>query len=355
MSFNPGNFEMMFGGSHVGFKKRERPPLSEQEREFKLENDRKLQEGISVLRKLRTRALEEQDSVVRQNILKEAHQFSNQMAEVIISQALNDKPSTINSSFLDILQQAQNEHIDQDAGSGHATPPQFSVSNLFRAIDDMLVRIEEKAQSIVVPNHKLTKEEMRYVLQEFLRGTNDLTINAIEKFFEKDTKVGGILSGGSVYVEMVKKVVERYGDSSLIVNSFVIAVDKQNKKAVFEASESDVVTRAVIVTDDMIDEGDTLLTALWATGEQFPNAIIYSGKGTDQPGGFEKRRTEKHMEHLGRLFEDFADLSVDGQNDKALILFGQAEQYARENKVTLQPAWYTKKERIEKSKKKEGN
>jgi len=346
--FNPNKFEMMLGGSHVSFKQRERPPLSEEERELKLENEGKLQEGIGILRKLRTRALEEHDPIVRQNILKEAHQFSDQMAEVILSQTLSEKPSQIDPSFLETLQDARSKHIGQDANSGHGLPPHFSIQNLFRATDDMLARIEEKAQSIVKPDHKLTQEDMRYVLQEFLRGTNDLTINAMEKFFKKDTKVGGILSGGSVYVELVKKIVERYGDSSLAVNSFVIAADKQNKKTAFEANESDAATQTVIVTDDMIDKGGTLLTALWATSEQFPNATIYSGKGTDQPGGFEKRRVEEHMGYLGMLFQDFVELSEKGRNDEALALFRQAEQYAIDNKVTLQQGWYKRKERIEK-------
>ncbi|MFA4833795.1 MAG: hypothetical protein WC619_03025 [Patescibacteria group bacterium] len=339
----------MLSGSFVNFKKRERPPLSEPEREFKLKNEKKLKEGIGVLRKLRTQALDEEDPAEQQNILEEAHQLSSKMAEVILSQSLGDKPSPIDPSFLETLRQARSKHVDKDAGSGHGLPPQFSIQNLFRATDDMLARIEEKAQSIETPDHKLTPGEMRYVLQEFLRGTNDLTVNTIEKFFEKDTKVGGILSGGSVYVELVKKIVERYGDPSLKVNSFAIAVDKENKKAVFEASESDAATQAVIVTDDIIDKGGTVLTALWAAGEQFPNAIIYSGKGTDHSGGFEKRRAELHLGHLTGLFQDFADLSEEGRNDEALAIFRQAEEYAKENKVKLQPGWYKRKECIEKS------
>lgn len=290
------NFETILGGSNGDFKKRERPHLSEYENEFKLENERRLQEGITILRKLRTQALEEQDPALRQNHLREAHQFSSHMADVIINQALNDKPQQIDPAFLEVLQKARDEHREKDAGSGHAVPPQFSITNLFRATEDILARIEEKAQSIGMPDHKLTQEELKYVLQGFLRRTNDLTINAIEKFFEKDTKIGGILSGGSVYVELVKKIVEKYGDSSLTLDPFVIAVDKEKKKAVFEASENDSTTRSVIVTDDMIDKGGTLLTALWATGEQFPNATIYSGKGTDRPGGFEKRRNDARME-----------------------------------------------------------
>ncbi|MDD4900741.1 MAG: phosphoribosyltransferase family protein [Patescibacteria group bacterium] len=347
MPFNSMSFESMLSGSLVAFKKRERPPLTEQEKEFKLENERKLQGGIGILRKLRTQALAEQDPSLRQNYLEEAHEFSTQMADVILNQALSEKPSPISPVFLEELQKKKEEYADKDADSGHATPPQFSITNLFRAIDDMLARVEEKAQSITSPDHRLTQDEIRYVLQEFLRGTNDLTVNAVEKFFKKNTKISGILSGGSVYVELVKKIIEKYGDHSINVDSFVIAVDKESKKAVFEASETDATTQTVIIADDMVDKGGTLLTALWAAGEQFPNATIYSGLGTDQPGGFEKRRTEKYLGHLVMLFQDFADLSEEGKNKEALAILKQAEQYAKENRVTLPPGWYKRKERMD--------
>jgi|GEM_PF-2246489 len=350
MSFfdSPDGIETLLSGSHVSFLKRDRPPLSDKERELQLENERKLQNGIIILRKLRTLALEAQDSAMRQNALKEAHQLSDQMAEVILNQALGDKPSPIDLSFLETLKETQGKYADQDDGSAHSIPPSFSISNLFQATDDMLVRIEEKAQSITKPDHRLVPEELRYVFHEFLRGANDLTINAIDKFFAQGTKIGGILSGGSVYVELVKKIVERYGDPSLTINSFVIAVDKEKKKAVFEASISDSSTRTVILTDDVTDKGGTILTAFWAAGEQFPMAIIYSGKGTDQPGGFEKRRTAEYMAHLEMIFQDFADLAGEKRDDEALAVFRQAEEYAQKYKVRLQPGWYKIKDRIEK-------
>jgi hypothetical protein len=269
--------------------------------------------------------LEEEDFDLRQNFLKEAHQFSSQMADVIITQALNDKPSELDPNFLESLKKARDEHREKDAGSGHGLPSQFSITNLLRAIDDMLVRVEEKAQSISTPDHK---------------RTNDLSIKEIEKIFEKDAKIGGILSGGSVYLELVRKIAEKYGESPLASSSFVIAVDKERNKAVFEASENDDTTQTVVIVDDMIDKGGTLLTALWATGEQFPNATIYSSKGIDRPGSFQKR-------YLENLFQDFADLSIEGKNTEALTLFDQAVEYARKNGVELQPGWYKRKERIE--------
>ncbi len=349
MPFNPINTELMLSGSHTRFKKREQPLLSEQENELKLTNKRILQEGIIILRKLRTQALAEQDPVVRQQFLVEAHHFSSQMAEVIINQALQDKPSAIDSAFLELLQKARETYGDKEADSGHATPPQFSVGNLFEAVDDMLVRIEEKAGTLNNPSHKLTETEIQYVLHEFLRGTNDLTINAISKLFQEHTKIGGILSGGSVYTEMVKKIVAMYADPSLTLDTFIIAVDKEQKRAVFESSEDDNSVQAVLVTDDMIDGGGTVLTALWNVGEQFLNATIYSGKGTDDPGGFEKRRVQKHMNYLFCLFQDFAELSEEGKTDEALAVFDRAEKYAKENSVILPAGYYIRKAKIEKS------
>lgn len=350
MVFNPEKLEMMLSGSHVNFKKRERPPLSEEESKLKKENERKLEEGIGVLRKLRTKALEEQDVAARQGFLKEAHQFSSQMAEVIIGQALNEKPSQIDPAFQTLLEKSRLDYRNHDAGSGHGISAGYSINNLFRATDDMLVRIEEKAQSFSNPDHKLSQEEMQYVLQEFLIGTNNLTRDATDKFFAKYTKVGGILSGGSIYAEIVKKIVNKYADPSFKIETFVVAVDKENKKAVFEAGENDNDVQTVIVTDDMIDKGGTLLTALWKAGEKFPNAKIHSGLGTDQPGGFEKRRRQKHIEHLEILFQDFADFTEEKKNDEALALFEQAKQYAKDNDVNLPPGWYIRREKIGKSK-----
>lgn len=340
----------MLSGSIVSFKKLERPPLSEEERVLKLENERQLQGGITILRKLRTRSLAEQDLEAQQEMLREAHGLSAQMAEAIMDQSLGDKPSPIAPAFLKTLDEAKDKHAGHEADSGHGIPPQFSIQNLFRAADDMLVRIKDTVQSFEAPDRKLTQDELKYVIREFLRGTNDLTINAIEKFFDKDTKVGGILSGGSVYLELVKTIVERYGDGSASIDSFVIAVDKDGKRVAVEAGGADAAAKTVIVTDDMIDKGGTLLTALWSVGKEFPNATIYSGLGTDHPGGFEKRRSEKHHNHLSLLYQDFAEFSDEGRDEEALALFRQAEQYAKDNRVELQAGWHKRRALIGKSK-----
>jgi len=347
MIFNSFTLETMLGGSHVAFKSKEHQPLSGQEQELKYADQRRLQDGIYVLRKLRTQALGEPDATARQNALTKAQGLSTRMAEVILTQASVDKPSQIEPSFLEALAEIKSRYEHQEADSGHYLPAQFSIGNLFRAADDMLARIEEKAQSICTPDHKLIQGEMVYVLHEFLRGTNDLNVNAVQRFFERDTRVGGILSGGSVYLEMVKKIIDRYADPSLTVYSFVVAVDKKNKEAVFETSGADKDTRTVIIVDDMINTGSTVITALWSASKYFPNATIYSGKGTDQAGGFAKRSVDKHMQHLEEIFQDFADLSENGQKNEALTVFRQAEEYAQRNNVRLQPGWYRRKERLE--------
>ena len=166
MSFNPDRpdrFESLLSGSIVRFRERSHLPLTEEEREFKLKNEGKLKEGITILRKLRTKALSEKDPGGRQDSLKEAHHFSEQMAEVIINQAIGEKPSPIDPSYLEALQEARSEYAEQEAESGHALPPQFAIGNLLKAIDDIFFRIEEKAKSVEAPDHKLTKEELKYV------------------------------------------------------------------------------------------------------------------------------------------------------------------------------------------------
>ena len=185
---NPLNLETMLDGSHVVFKSRERAPLSESEQQLKYGNERTLQRGIYILRKIRTRALTEQDSVTPQAALTEAHQLAEQMSEVILNISSSDKPVPINTSFLEMLSEMESRYKSYEADSGHFLPAQFSISNLFRAADDMLARVEESAKSIYRPDHILTIEEVNYVLNEFLRGTNNLTINAISKLYDHHTR-----------------------------------------------------------------------------------------------------------------------------------------------------------------------
>lgn len=340
------SFETLSGGSHVAFKKMERAEYSETERELDLENRRRIQECIGILRKMRTSALETQDKEDQQRFLKEAHKLSDEVSDIILDLAQREKPIPLEEGFKEEISKLKEEYIQQDAGSGYSLPPQFSVQNLFRATEDILVRIAEKADSFTAPGHKLEFEELKYILQEFLRGTNGLNNEAIEAIFLPNSKVGGILSGGAIYTEIVRKVIEKYADPSLRIDTFVVAIDKHEKRAAFEHSETDKETTNVILMDDVIHEGGTMLTALWAAGEHFPQARIRSEKGSDYAGEWQKRRNQKHMDHLGLIYQDFAELAEEGKNEEALAIYAEAEKYANENGVILQPGWHKRRDKI---------
>lgn len=282
-------------------------------------------------------------------MLAEAHDFASQMANVIIEQCLEQKSVEINPSFLQSLEKQTENHAGADDTSAHGIPPQIVIENLLQATEDMLTRVEEKAQSVKNPDHKLTEDEMQYVLKEFFYGTNALSVNAIKDFFAKNTKVGGIISGGGIYVEIVKEVVERYGENSFGVDTFMIAVDKQQEIATYETAETDTDTQAVILADDMIDQGDTMRVALENAGEKFPNAMIHSGQEFDRTREFEIRRKNKVMERLDMPFQDFASLLYEGKKGEAFAIFEKAKKYADKNGVELTGGWYILKEKAEKN------
>ncbi|QQG42048.1 MAG: phosphoribosyltransferase [Candidatus Woesebacteria bacterium] len=337
-------FENLVAGSHVVFKERALQ-LTQAEREVKIDNARKLYAGVEVLRRFRNEALSEQGSN-RQKVLSEAHKFSEYMAGTILDLSLPEKPISCSPQVLKNIQDVQGRLQNKNASSYHSNPPSTVVHNLFRATEDMLVRIEEKAGSVVSPDHKLSADELKYVLVEFLSGTNMLPRDAIGKFFNKSSKIGGILSGGSVYLEIVKKVVEKYGNG-FTIKTFVIAVDKEKKVVAYEQGSNDDKVADVILTDDMIDRGGTMTTALQNAGGTFQNATIYSGNGRELPGEFQKRQTQKRMGHLTILFQDYADLSMAGKYVDADRIFEQANSYAKDNGVELQPGWYIRKAKID--------
>jgi len=344
--FGSTNFESMMSGSHVNFKQREHPRLSEEEQRIMENNRYELRDGLTVLRQFRTLALEAQDVETRQRYLTEAHDFSRKMADEFWNKATEEKQTPLDPAFLEELKKKKEEYKEMEAGSAHPWTASYSIKNLFQATDDMIARIEEKASSFKDPDHPLSKDEMRYVIHEFLGGTNILTVNAMNIFFDKETRIGGILSGGTIYLDLVKKIVEKYGDSSLSVNAFAIAVDKEKKRAVYETGENDAEVKEVIITDDVIDQGGTMLTALWNAGEEFPNATIRTGLDTDHPGGFKKRNEEKYDDRLFFMFQDFADRTEEGKLDEARKLFSEAEAYAKEHGVELKQGWHIRKARF---------
>lgn len=337
----------LLSGSHVSFRKMERPGYSDTEIEIDFENKRKIAESIRILRRMRTRALETTDLDERQNLLTQAHDFSVKVAGIVIELAKKETPTPLEAEFQEEVAKLKEEHEDYVAGSGYSLPPQYSALNLIQATEDILVRIGEKTTSFKTPDHKLQFEELKFVLEEFLKGTNVLNDEAIEAMFSPNSKVGGILTGGAVYAEVVRKLIQAYADSSLSIDTFVIAVDKQEKKAVFERSDTDKDTVNVILVDDVINEGGTMITAFWSAGEFFPNAHIRCEKGLDRPGEWEKRRDKEFMGHLEMMFQDFADMAEEGRTEEAMRVYAEAEAYATEKGIKLQAGWYIRKEKIE--------
>lgn len=345
---NPEGYRFNLSGSLTSFRSREGGAPTPENKEQLDQNKNTLIEGLGVLRRYRTKALETPEGEKQQEILKDSHDFSREVANVIFTQTF-DGIKPLEKSFITDLKRRKDELSETDEGSGHSLPPQFSINNLFKATEDIATRVLEKTGSIESPSHKLSEAEMLYVLKEFLVGTNDLSLNAREDFFKEGTMIGGILTGGSLYLEIVKKVTERFGDRSFSIDTFVVAVDKENKKVSAEVKSKTEATKTVILTDDMIDGGGTMLTALNSIGKYFPNARITCGLGNDKVGGFQERFNQKFNDHLYMLFCDFIDLCNEDKYEEALKLMKVAEKYAEENNVKLTQGWYIRKEKIEKS------
>jgi hypoxanthine phosphoribosyltransferase len=333
------SFDSLLGGSHTSYKKIERSKYSDEEKEIDLENKRTIQKSIGLLRGLRTVILETSSKVDQQKFLKEAHELATQTAQVIIDLSLKESPTPPETEYTDKLAKFKKELEDVEPGSSYSLPPQFSVKNLFNATEDILVRVKEKALSFKDPNHKLEISEVKYVLRGLTSQVNDLTIQAVDAMFSENSKVGGVLSGGAIYNEIVRILIEKYANPSIKIQTFVIAVDKIEKKSAFELSDTDDKTTNVIIVDDVINNGGTILTALWSAGEHFPNARIRTGKGTDYPGGWEKRKNQKHYDYLSEIYQDFSDLAREGKGLEAMEIYAKAEAYAKENSVNMSAAW----------------
>ncbi len=346
--FNPEFTETILSGSHTNFKKFERPTPTYEQYEKQLETEEKLKLGIIALRKLKTATLLEQSPAIQQEHLKKAHHLAKVMAQDILEHSKNPFHQEITTEFIEETSEIKQklEHI-QDINSGYSISAGYPTRNLKRAAEDILVRLKETVGNLDQPSHKISEEEAKYIFNEFLRGTNSLTIDAIEKFFNSDTKIAGILSGGSIYLEMVKIILEKYGTPEITPKTFIVATDQKAKKTIFEVNQTDKTTTNVILTDDVINKGGTLTATLWSTGEIFPNATIYSGVGSDLPGGFQKRKDQAHKDYLFDIYQDFADLSEEGKYTEALVIFETANKYALENNITLSPGWYKRKKRIE--------
>ncbi len=330
------DFEFLASGSHTNFIERSRQPLNSTELEAKDQNESIFRPGIDTLRRLRTKAFS-QEGAAQQQTLLEARKLSTFMATNILEAVSKDRPEPIHPNISKYILESQKKLLGYEPGSAHHIPPPNSVRNLFKATEDMMARIEVKVGSPQKPSRKLTRDETLEVLSQFLTGTNFLSYNATDRLFDKNTKVGGITSGGLVYLEIARLAAEKY--AGLKINTFAIMSDKETKSAICESVSSDRNITCVIVTDDMVDRGGTLLTALSKVGKYFPNAKVYSEKATLEPGYYQKKENESHNSHLTLLFQDFAQLSIDRDFSGADKILLQAKNYAKENNVELTPGW----------------
>lgn len=346
--FNPEFTETILSGIHTNFKKFDRPTPTNEQYEKQLETEEKLKLGIIALRKLKTATLLEQSPAIRQEHLKKAHHLAKIMAQEILEHSKNPFHQEITTEFIEETSEIEQklEHI-QDTISGYSISAGYPTRNLKRAAEDILVRLQESVGDLNQPDHKINAKEAYYIFNEFLDGTNRLTFDAKKKFFNRNTKIAGILTGGIVYLEMVKIILEKYSIPEITPKTFVIATDVSTKKTIPEESTTDTTTTDVILTDDVINKGSTLTTSLWALGEKFPNATIYSGVGSDLPGEFQKRKDQAHKDYLFDIYQDYTDLIEEGKYTEALVIFETANKYALENNITLSPGWYNRKKRIE--------
>ncbi|MFA7253375.1 MAG: hypothetical protein WC107_02365 [Patescibacteria group bacterium] len=343
------SFEPVLSGSMTAFKKKERPQFTPKEAEVEKERRYLISEGITTLRKIRTLVFKEgQGDESQQMLLQKAHRFSALMGDFILQKSLNYQADLSTHPYIAESRTLSDELQNEAWDSKHCIVPSTVLLNLEKATDDIIVNIESTAGSAQSPNHKLSELEIDLVLEEFLKGTNDLNNHAISNLFKPNTKVGGVLTGGMIYLSIAKGVVDKYAQEHLKVDDFVIAVDAANKRVAIQESEGDMATENVFVLDDMIDKGGAMLAATYAAGDHFGNAYIYSGKGDagSPTQRAEKRRQEK-TNYLFELFQDFASATVANDKEVAYQIYAEAERYAEQNSLELPGGWKIRKEKME--------
>lgn len=338
------SISLAMSGSIVRFRKAARPEFSNEEKEIDQENREFFTNGIRMLRKLRTQALAEENLQEQQNILNRAHLLAEETAGAILGLAQEKGVVRVNDIYKSEINILKSELETIDAGSGYGNPAYYSVNNLYLAADDLLIRIKESVGGALEnPSHTLTQEELAKICEEFFIHTNDYSREAVKRVFSAESKAVGVLTGGSVFLEMVKQVVKRYGENSLSLNTAVVAVDKNSKNTAFEKNDTDIQVKEVFILDDMINEGNTVLAAVWAAGENFPNASIYSGLQRVEVGQW----LEKKKEELGRMFYVFADLVEEGKKDEAVQVLAQAIEFSKKHNIEMTPAWQRLRQKLE--------
>jgi hypothetical protein len=336
------SFESLLSGSITRFRERSHPDQdAEAFRELQRKKEGAIGEGIDRLRRIRTAVFESTDPDAQQRFLQMAVRLADQMADYCLADSLDRGAPLTDHSYHRELEGLGDTFTALEPQSKHHIVPRQVAHHLRKAAQDLLIRTEEKTASLMSPSKPLSQAEMREVVKEFTSGTNCLTINAQEILFSPDTRIAGIISGGLVYALMVKKISERYGDnqaSSLAV--LAVAVDGEGKQAVFEKSGDVHRVKHLVVVDDLIDKGGSVVCAAHNAEDIFTGAAIYSGVNpTSYPAGRIPPSQRRHMGHLEGLFQDFADLTESGKLSEAWAILMAAAEYAQANGVKLQPGW----------------
>jgi hypothetical protein len=138
--------------SHPTFKIREKPHLDETGQETYRYAQRNLEFGQDYLRKLNAAALTAEGFDMQQFFLKEAHQLAALIAEEIITQSFYSLPQPLGASFENKLIEMSHLYKEDISFSNYSTAPQISINLLRDAAEDMLIRVEEVADSLSNPN-----------------------------------------------------------------------------------------------------------------------------------------------------------------------------------------------------------
>ena len=338
------SFDSLLSGSSVCFKARVHPDAdTDQYRELQREKERCLGSGIDQLRRLRTKIFETKELGEQQQLFAVATSLADQMADYCLADSADRAVPLRDHSYHGVLADISSSLADVEPQSKHHIVPSWVAQNLRNAAQDMLLRVDEEASSLTAPTKRLSDAETLRVLVEFTSGTNNLSIEAKRDLLLPDTRVAALLSGGLVYALMAKKIAERYGnESGTGMTVIAAAVDPEGKRAVFEHCGDVQTVRRLIVVDDVIDKGGTILCAAHAAEDVFTGATINSGLYYSYPNGRVSRNQRKHLDHLSLMWLDFVDYTEASHLNEARETLVSAYQYARENGVALQRGWYTR-------------
>lgn len=342
--FNTGrSLETLLSGSLTDFRKQTHPEeKSEAFQELQREKERVIGRGIDQIRRIKTAIFDCTDPDSQQRFMKMGVTLADHLADYCLADSKDRTAPLKEHTYHEELRKLSEALENLEPLSKHFIVPTYVAQHLRRAAGDLLIRVEEKVGSLMSPSKPLSEEEMRGVLVEFIRGVNCLSRNAEDVLFSPTTTIAGIMSGGLVYPLMAKKIAERYGDNGANTLTVIgVAVDGESKRVVFERVSNEDKVKHLIIVDDMIDKGGTVLAAANGAEDVFTGATIYNGVGAaSYPTGRIPPTQKKHMNHLGRVFQDFADLTESGRLEEARVVLIEACAYAQENGVKLLPGWH---------------